>query len=621
MSKDEASYAATTLGHAEAENCQPCILQNKKAPALYWCSDCNELLCKSCHGHHRVLTATKSHVPYTLEEYLVVRDVVSKIDLKCKSHTDKQLDFFCKFHQSFCCVVCKSEHKPPSCDLQDINKSFTDQDKERILQKEAMVVSDLHTKMRTLLVNENKNSKTLEQYRNTFLDDIKKSRHDIEKYLDQFEEKIKAKFEEQFGISRTAIMYNITDIESRMKEVVKRQSIIEKLKHCHKIPVVADFHTSVLIMKKNEEDAAFLKNVNPVEFIRYEIESSVDEKSQIITLNDKSEKLKLSDDDKIAVVCDHAEHENSSSTVEEEAVVLLHTIAQEQDWFSDCVSSMSQFETSLRRHSETCTQEEHFEKLHKFYVQKYNKDIEIICVRIMPDGKIVMTETSDYRLLAYYENGQKIGEVKFDDKPGDVAKVLNNQVAVAVEKMVFIVDTDRLEIVKAINMYDFCVGIAFAKEQIFVNCCHKGLTVMLQSGKVIRTIPFLKGDLYICALDDDSIMSVKDSRNVHQMVFRFDMKNNRLERFHCPDLARVNGIVFGGHTRVFISSVSNQIWELNYKAGVWKQVILDGLSVPYSIYFDEHDDKLIVANNEGRSLYFYKRVCRVLPVVGKTLAI
>lgn len=258
MSNDEASHGSITVKNSETEQCQPCILQDKKAPAEHWCPECTELICKSCHGHYKILKATKSHVPYTIEEYLAVRDVVSNIDLMCKSHSDKQVDFFCKFHQLFCCVFCKSEHQLPSCYVLDINESCTDDEKVHRLQKEETVVKDVHFKMRNLLLKQIANKETLQQHRITFYEEIKKERQEIETYLDEFENNIKSKFEEQFGITQTAIIRNITEIESRSEKVSKRLSLIEKLKECHKIPTTTDFYTRVLIKSGNEEDETFL---------------------------------------------------------------------------------------------------------------------------------------------------------------------------------------------------------------------------------------------------------------------------------------------------------------------------------------------------------------------------
>jgi hypothetical protein len=52
---------------------------------------------------------------------------------------------------------------------------------------------------------------------------------------------------------------------------------------------------------------------------------------------------------------------------------------------------------------------------------------------------------------------------------------------------------------------DKCIGIAYVKNQLVVNCITRGLIIMDIYGKVAQILKSIAGNMQICTLDDKTI--------------------------------------------------------------------------------------------------------------------
>ncbi|CAG2216614.1 unnamed protein product [Mytilus edulis] len=90
--------------------CDPCSGDEKSLPAIRFCSDCEERLCKDCVEYHKKFKATKSH--HLMDLTSIGQTNIPKTKKFCEVHPDIPLDFYCTQHDIVCCRACiPSDHQ------------------------------------------------------------------------------------------------------------------------------------------------------------------------------------------------------------------------------------------------------------------------------------------------------------------------------------------------------------------------------------------------------------------------------------------------------------------------------------------------------------------------------
>jgi hypothetical protein len=86
--------------------CDPCQFNTEIGKAVFWCSTCEEGLCKSCDKCHRSFKMTSSHVLVPLEE--MNSDKIS-LGIRginyCSEHNGKIIEVYCVDHSRPCCTL------------------------------------------------------------------------------------------------------------------------------------------------------------------------------------------------------------------------------------------------------------------------------------------------------------------------------------------------------------------------------------------------------------------------------------------------------------------------------------------------------------------------------------
>ncbi|CAC5423235.1 unnamed protein product [Mytilus coruscus] len=87
--------------------CQPCETENIFVPAVKWCTECEENLCKECFRFHKKGKATKNHRVLDISEAGVFPTLA---DQHCSKHSSMLLDLFCIDHDALSCRQCMTEN-------------------------------------------------------------------------------------------------------------------------------------------------------------------------------------------------------------------------------------------------------------------------------------------------------------------------------------------------------------------------------------------------------------------------------------------------------------------------------------------------------------------------------
>lgn len=88
--------------------CDACKTDDVIRPAIKYCLDCNQAICKNCVDCHRRIKQIKDHklVLFT-SEAVKVAEFLSTC-MSCPEHPDKSIELVCKDHDVMFCILCAS---------------------------------------------------------------------------------------------------------------------------------------------------------------------------------------------------------------------------------------------------------------------------------------------------------------------------------------------------------------------------------------------------------------------------------------------------------------------------------------------------------------------------------
>ena len=109
-------------------------------PAITWCVECENSLCKHCNDAHQRMKAFKSHTTVPVEEFVKNPKLVLSTPEKpesCKSHGKQALDLYCKTCSSLICRDCTLKDHPRETHDFDFIDDVVDEEREKIKQATA----------------------------------------------------------------------------------------------------------------------------------------------------------------------------------------------------------------------------------------------------------------------------------------------------------------------------------------------------------------------------------------------------------------------------------------------------------------------------------------------------
>ncbi|VDI08533.1 Hypothetical predicted protein [Mytilus galloprovincialis] len=570
------------------EFCQPCNEQDNENPAVYWCTNCLELLCDNCHRYHKVLKATRNHKLICIDDYHMIGTSIAECESRCQTHPARLVLFVCVTHNIPCCTSCKVEKHGTGCDVQfkeDILKIVnTRGDMNTTIEAMKKIIEN----MRSDLLNDHWNASDLEKQKSHYYDEMKNARQRVERFLDEFEKDARGKFESAFCVTHGAIRDNKRKIEHRLNVLQTRAETAERIKES----VFSDLQMylinnkfcqdnskdKLLIESLCEETRQFCIAATPV----YDLNK---ETKQIILSNGFEEKV-LDHSRKCEKETEVDAIEISSSTVEAEEYFVIQDNSSND---KDTTESILPVVYKLNEH---------------FLIERRNVDIFIRCARFLQNNKIVMTENSGSRLLVYRTTGFKIGQVKFEEGPNEIAVIKENRVAVSTEKKIIFVDLDNMHIEKQKFLSDTITGLSFANDKLFACLHHSGIHILDLSGNISRTIPFIKGSLYICSTIDDMIYSVATTK--FKTLQCYDVNKREKDEYSLTCSSDANGISCDKNGNIFIAGSDSEIFRFNPTSKTFLSILTeaDGINNPLNVDCSDSGSKILVIDKRNELKIF-----------------
>jgi hypothetical protein len=209
-------------------------------------------------------------------------------------------------------------------------------------------------------------------------------------------------------------------------------------------------------------------------------------------------------------------------------------------------------------------------------------------------------------LLFFSKSGEKQGEIKIGF-PATAVAVINDEIlAVAAYRAVVLVDTKRFRHIDLIPLEDNCVGIAYVKKQLLVNCETRGIIVMDEYGKITQILKSFTGRMQLCTVNDDSIALIyQHSNTIDFLNIKTSQKSSYIQILGRHGATCVTSDQCGN---MFITC-QDEIFIARPAGNEYHSILstTDEIKNPFSIDIDIKSHELFVLNNGGKSVYVFQK--------------
>lgn len=443
--------------------CDPCTQRNAVKLARMWCTECQEALCKECDAYHQTFKVSRDHRLIPIVENEKFPTSLVKIKAFCDRHALKRNEFYCTMHDEPLCAICvTNEHK--GCEtIVTIEQAAEN-------AKLSPALADLEDRMIYVLNLLEKlkhdrflNIQVLEKQKGHMLLEIKRFRENISRHLDMLEKELTKEVED---LHKT----HVDDLKIQIQELE------------NKIHVIKEYQQSSNNIKAQATNVHMLLAMKELETMQ----SSQEEYLETIS-------------DRLSRVDFNLEFNQNA--------IDIPTLAKPLGFVQTKISPCYVFTTSERikqapLYVKGILHETRTEVKHQFVVPRSDRNATITGGVFLADGRIVLADNNNQRLLVYSENGTVFVEVKLNSKPWDVTEVGLYKAALTLpaEKMVQFFDVKSMRVIKETKVKGRIYGISSYAGRTYVVCRGAGMLILDEAGDVDTALPvdvtFVE---YVCA--------------------------------------------------------------------------------------------------------------------------
>ena len=545
--------------------CAPCLREKKIMESTNFCKECNEKLCQQCVQFHKKFQVLRSHAIINIAELLAVKQAkkaekkqVPKIDVRCKDHHGKLIEMYCPEHDDVGCKACmainhkgcnKSEFVIDKCE--GVAHGNEIMEVKRNLHSAKIQVADLKLQRKGDL-------NRLTQEKVTILNKLSEFRKTINEILDKLETEIKDKLHIKFTEDSRVIKSDIHMCEGM---VAKIEDILEKLR-------IGPEPQMFVYMKADARN-----NLRA------------------------SEKVATS-------VMGRLGNESVHFTIDEEV----------RNWFKE-LTSIGRFDHELGSYTGALVGE--------FKLLEETDVVKTECVyngsAVLPDtrtyrGRTVVTDWKNKRLKLLDKSYKVVAHCDLTSVPYSVCSVDSGQIIVSLrdEKLLQFVAVDyKMRLARRFKIDEFCRGIAYHNEEIYVACGGgagevKGqLRVYNMTGEIVHVIdedihgkPIFSSPKDIAINSDGSRIYVSDR---YKGVIALSKSGKVKFVFKDHSLKTAFGICTNQKDELFVTGYdSNNVVHIGPNGKILGEVLScsDGIDKPISMCCHENPTSRLLITTE-----------------------
>ena len=210
-------------------------------------------------------------------------------------------------------------------------------------------------------------------------------------------------------------------------------------------------------------------------------------------------------------------------------------------------------------------------------------------------------------MLFFTKSSKKQGEIQLDYPVTSAAVIDDKTLAVAACRTVVFVDTEMLKRIDLTPMRDKCIGIAYVKNQLVVNCITRGLIIMDIYGKVAHILKSSAANMQICTLDDKTIALFKPLSNNIECL---DIPTSRKTYyFQIPGKHGAKCVTSDRNGNILIATQDGIFPTCPASSNEYKTIFSKPYDIisPLYIDIDIKSHELFVLSNDGKTVYCFEK--------------
>lgn len=232
-------------------------------------------------------------------------------------------------------------------------------------------------------------------------------------------------------------------------------------------------------------------------------------------------------------------------------------------------------------------------------------NIVITGIDMFDDGRIVLADNQNNRLVIMNGEGKLIKIIQLDNRCFDVAVIDKDNVATTLveKKKIIIVDVNSSKVQQPIPTSDKCGGLTYSGEILVVNLANLTIQFFDLSGNTWSTLSTAYKSSY-CSVFNDKLYYTTQSRNA---VYSTDLHGEVLWKFDCHQSDSPYDVTNDAFGNIFVACRdSNQVIVLGHD-GKKSRILLtkeDGLHEPRAIHYNRKSNILLVCNVSGKCFLY-----------------
>lgn len=246
----------------------------------------------------------------------------------------------------------------------------------------------------------------------------------------------------------------------------------------------------------------------------------------------------------------------------------------------------------------------------KFAISKgfLNKDL-CICNGVIRNGKIIFTDRENKRFIVTSLDGDHLHNMDVTGRPWGIANIDEARVVVTFPYIgsgyLEILDISNNKVEKAINIGGLCRGVSYNNGLIYVVVYGKGIQVVDMDGNVKTDIPVsVNGVFHMEASGERMYYTDEWTHTLHCR----DLEGNEMWSFNDDRLKEPQGITTDENGNVYVASyLFDNVTVISADGQRHREILnkSDGLLGPSSVYYDKHNNFLLVSSREHGRVAIY----------------
>lgn len=533
------------IGNSE-KTCFACKRIDIKSPAVCYCTECIDFICKDCEKYHKSNKATTKHVLVAIGKVQKDADlIVNAPAVLCPAHREKEMTMYCFSHEVVCCSTCVNEHHNQCKSVATVEHAVAKCNDRRVFDGFQKHLQKAKARYDDEIKIGSANLIQLDHSASYICAEIEDIRETLNKHLDE----IKMNAKKQLANVKNEQM---GDLEDKVNEFRLRRLMLEESEQVWKA-FIKHAPPSLLLFEMTR-----LKNQY------YESEKFIQQSKTLLA----KRILGFETDKAISGLTANLKHLGK-------------------------VFVKGVFDVTRDTPRNTMT------------LKLKRKNARVTGIASFPDGRIVVTDENNCTLTLFDDDGIEVSELVLLGKPWDVETLDRHRCVITMRGLNVLqyVDVNDMTLLRQIAIDDGCWGVSVYGEELVIGFDNK-VEIFDFGGRSEHVIQCLGSDYYVTIDRLGRFYHKHHGNTLHcrHVSGKFSFS------YHSADLVNLTGITLDSDGNIYVAGFqSNNIHQLS-PDGTFIRIILgalDGIFHPLKLHFTKDYSKLLVANNNGAHVTVY----------------